>query len=136
MNWRARQNKGFTLIELLVVISIISLLSSVILAGLQNARVKARKTAIKESFRSLLTNIENSRADNDDYDGRCNDESVENQIQNIINNFGDGSGDYGCESGASLLVYVKTVDGYECLDSSGGSYISKTLANVPSESCQ
>jgi len=36
------KNKGFTLIELLVVISIISLLSSIVLASLNNARAKAR----------------------------------------------------------------------------------------------
>src|SRR3989338_10373753 len=34
--------KGFTLIELLVVISVISLLSSIVFASLNNARVKAR----------------------------------------------------------------------------------------------
>ena len=37
-----RSKRGFTLIELLVVISIISLLSSVVFAGLNSARAKAR----------------------------------------------------------------------------------------------
>ena len=47
---------GFTLIELLVVISIISLLTSVILASLQSAHVKANEAVIKEElvqFRNL-----------------------------------------------------------------------------------
>lgn len=42
MKYKKHQNKGFTLIELLVVIAIISLLSSVIISSLNNARKKAR----------------------------------------------------------------------------------------------
>ncbi len=44
---------GFTLIELLVVISIISLLSSVVLSSLSDARVKARDVRRMEDMRNF-----------------------------------------------------------------------------------
>lgn len=50
-------SKGFTLIELLVVISIISLLSSVVLASLSNARTQARNTATAQQAQQLATAI-------------------------------------------------------------------------------
>lgn len=53
-----RKNRGFTLIELLVVISIISLLSSVILASVASARANADKTAFAQSLFSAQTALE------------------------------------------------------------------------------
>jgi prepilin-type N-terminal cleavage/methylation domain-containing protein len=51
-----KQNqKGFTLIELLVVVSIISFLSSMVFASLNNARIKARDTAIKSAVKQYET---------------------------------------------------------------------------------
>ncbi len=54
------KNKGFTLIELLVVISIISLLSSIVLTTLSNARGKAKDAAIITGVEQLvkLMNLE------------------------------------------------------------------------------
>lgn len=43
-----KQNEGFTLIELLVVISIIALLFTIVLAGVQSARNKAKNTKLNE----------------------------------------------------------------------------------------
>ena len=50
-------SKGFTLIELLVVVSIISLLSSVVLASITSSRAKARDAAIKEAGNQLQTTM-------------------------------------------------------------------------------
>ena len=56
--------RGFTLIELLVVISIISLLSSIILASLNSARIKARDITRVRFLREFQKAVELSAANN------------------------------------------------------------------------
>jgi general secretion pathway protein G len=59
----SKKQKGFTLIELLVVISIISLLSSIILASIQDARKKAQYVKFDTEFLALRTAVELYRSD-------------------------------------------------------------------------
>lgn len=58
---------GFTLIELLVVVAIIGILSSVILASLNNARARARDAKRKEDVLQLRTALAGYFADNGSY---------------------------------------------------------------------
>ena len=53
-----KSSKGFTLIELLVVISIISLLSSVVFASVNSARMKARDVKRKADLKEISTALE------------------------------------------------------------------------------
>ena len=52
---KKNSNKGFTLIELLVVIAIIGLLSSVVFASLNSARVKGRIATAQSTLKSFST---------------------------------------------------------------------------------
>ena len=55
---RMKTTRGFTLIELLVVIAIIGILSSVVLASLNTARVKARDTRRVSDIKSIQLALE------------------------------------------------------------------------------
>src|ERR1035437_1702043 len=62
-----RNDKGFTLIELLVVVAIIGLLSSVVMASLNSARIKARDAKRAEDIHQIQTAVEMYYNDNGHY---------------------------------------------------------------------
>ena len=61
---KTKKSLGFTLIELLVVVAIISLLTSVILVSVREARDKAKGRAFRQEMNELIKAIELYRADN------------------------------------------------------------------------
>ncbi len=66
------KNKGFTLIELLVVVAIIGILSSVILASLNNARDKGKDASVKSQLSSMKAQAELFFSKGDElYSGVC-----------------------------------------------------------------
>jgi prepilin-type N-terminal cleavage/methylation domain-containing protein len=64
-----RTQKGFTLIELLVVVAIVSLLASVVLASLRQARQKALDQAFRSEISEFIKAVELYRADKGSYPG-------------------------------------------------------------------
>lgn len=63
------KSKGFTLIELLVVVAIISLISSIMLASLTEAKNRANQSKFKQEMSELIKAIELYKADNRFYPG-------------------------------------------------------------------
>lgn len=64
-----KSSKGFTLIELLVVVAIISLLSSVVLTSLKDARDKAKASAFRQSTNQFINALELYKSTNNNYPG-------------------------------------------------------------------
>jgi prepilin-type N-terminal cleavage/methylation domain-containing protein len=67
LSQREGKARGFTLIELLVVISIISLLSSIVMAALTKVRTNARDSARIQTLIQLRTALESYRDANNTY---------------------------------------------------------------------
>ncbi len=62
-----KNNRAFTLIELLVVISIISLLSTIVLANIRTSRERAAVVKIKEIGEQIKIALELYKSDHGDY---------------------------------------------------------------------
>jgi prepilin-type N-terminal cleavage/methylation domain-containing protein len=97
---RVIKQKGFTLIELLVVISIVSLLSSVILASLKSARNKASDSAIKEQMSEIRNQIELYHSTHGNY-GDFDDSGINQTFSDQVSDpelglSGCGGGYYSC----------------------------------------
>lgn len=60
---KLKNKKGFTLVEIMIVVAIIGLLVAIAIPNLLRARVSANEAAAKASIRTIVTAIENFRAD-------------------------------------------------------------------------
>lgn len=103
--FKNNKKKAFTLIELLVVVAIISLLSSIVMASLNSARVKARDAKRKADLHQLRSALELSFNNRGYYpgDGNC-DLAYPNTDQSTCwNNPAAGTTSY-------ILQYLVTAD--------------------------
>lgn len=81
-----KYKSGFTLIELMVVIAIISLLSSVVLASVKDARERASTSAFRTNVNQFITALELYKADKGFYPGQQSVDSAFGYITKIYTN--------------------------------------------------
>jgi prepilin-type N-terminal cleavage/methylation domain-containing protein len=85
------RRNGFTLIELMVVISLITLFSSIALASLQTARIKAYDAVVKRSLNNFALEAEFYKMRVGNFAGLCNDAKAEQILRNAVT---AGGGDF------------------------------------------
>ena len=150
-------SKGFTLIELLVVIAIIGVLSSVVVAALNTARLKARDASVISGAQQMAALMQLEYSDNADYGNLevgwittaagCNSVYAGNyatnarQICNSILNAGvpgnmlytGNNVDF--HNKFSVMVYLPYKGTYYCRGSSGASSNTDTGVSFLSPGC-
>lgn len=113
-----KSKKFFTLIELLVVIGIVSVLASMLLPALNQARDKAKSLQCLNNLKQFGTATAMYLGDNQDYFPVCNYDSVNYPNRDHYGVFfmdADGSNrEFKAYWGAMLWSYINKVEVYNC----------------------
>ena len=139
------KQKGFTLIELLIVIAIIGILSSVVLASLNNARDKAANAVVKSSMASLRSQAEIFFDISQSYAGVCNDPKFASLLEKATTTGGGPTStpltsycqsDIDAWAAYSNLKVPEDGAGYWCSDNKGMSSLLAVPGTWATSSCQ
>ena len=125
-----RFSRGFTLIELLVVIAIIGILSSVVLASLNSARVKGRDARRISDMKQLQLALELYQDINDGYPVTALGlEAATTSLAALVtNNFISSIPSDPTNSGVYAYEYVSAnSDGTACIAANCESYLIKAI---------
>ncbi len=131
---------GFTLIELLVVIAIIGILSSVVLASLNNARIKAKVAAAQSTISSMRAQAEIGVNNGKYIPDLCFSSDVGglNSLLTSLNTKASKVQDLKCgydkddatSQSRAWAVEVEINDLWYCADSTGYAGVSKTTTKT------
>ena len=148
-------NRGFTLIELLVVIAIIRVLSSIVLASLNQARSKGANAAIKQNMSNIRAQAEIYYDTNNSYGASYTvaacpttsggttlfgDSNIYGMITAAKSASGDSTGNrcYSSGSAWATSIPLKTAEGtytHWCVDSKGNSIGRTNSLQTASTDC-
>lgn len=118
--------KGLTILELLIVVAIIALLTSLIIVGISNSRLKARDSRIRSHVSDLRNTAEMSFINIGNYEDVCNEDGTISDSDNFgrIKGFiKEQKGIVACNDNNSAFAVIVALNLGDCwcIDSSGNN---------------